>query len=82
MYENYLLMALYGPALGPQGGQVYNLRTLESPPPKDHSHQVWAKSNYALLKKMKICKSLRTTNDRQRTKSDRNSSLEPLVQVS
>ena len=68
--------------LGPHGGHTYYLNNFESPTPKDDSCQVWLKSNMRFQEEDENVKSLRTTHDGRRTKTDGNSSLEPSAQVS
>ena len=67
-------------SLGPHGGHTYDLNNFESPTPKDDSCQVWLNSNHAFSRRRWKCKKF--TDDRRRTKTDGNSSLEPSAQVS
>ena len=68
--------------LGPHGGHRNHMNKFASPTHKDDSYQVWLKLDAPFWRRRWKCKSLRTTDDGRRTKTDGNSSLEPLAQVS
>ena len=83
MFEKCMVLALWGPPPGPHGGHTYYLNNFESPTPKDDFLPSLVKIQpLRFQEEDENVKSLRTTHDGRRTKTDGNSSLEPSAQVS